>query len=163
MKKSGFLISSLTVAGMVANSTLASNNYKSDKNWEPEGWIKDFLERDQNFLFAGHSSHRSHGSHSSHGSHRSSSGGITVPRSSNSTTPTNPLPSFRKPSPTQKVPQLQIMKVQAYLSGLNLYRGNVDGLDGPLTREAVIKYQLRFGLSATGIVDNRLLRQMGVQ
>ena len=55
------------------------------------------------------------------------------------------------------------MKVQAYLSGLNLYRGNVDGLDGPLTREAVIKYQLRFGLSATGIVDNRLLRHMGLQ
>ena len=88
MKKSGFLISSLTVAGMIANSTLASNNFKSDKIWEQEGWIKDFLERDQNFLFAGHSSHRSHGSHSSHGSHRSSSGGITVPDQA-TPTPTN--------------------------------------------------------------------------
>ena len=163
MKKSGFLISSLTVAGMVANTTLASKNHEIDKEWEPQGWIKDLLERDQHFLFAGHSSHRSHGSHSSHGSHRSSSGGTTVPRSNNSTKPANPLPSFRNPSPTQKVPQLQILKVQAYLSGLNLYRGTVDGLDGPLTREAVIKYQLKFGLSVTGIVDNRLLRHMGLQ
>ena len=39
------------------------------------------------------------------------------------------------------------MKAQAYLSGLNLYRGAVDGLDGPLTREAVIRYQIRYGLS----------------
>ena len=75
--------------------------------------------------------YRSHGSHASHGSHRSSSGSVTVPRSSNSTAPTNSLPSLRKPSPTQKVPQIQIMKAQAYLSGLNLYRGAVDGVDGP--------------------------------
>ena len=163
MKKSGFLISSLTVAGIVANSTLASKSYNDDKELEPEGWVKDFLERDQHFMFAGHSSHRSHGSHASHGSHRSSSGSVTVPRSSNSTAPTNSLPSLRKPSPTQKVPQIQIMKAQAYLSGLNLYRGAVDGLDGPLTREAVIKYQIRYGLSATGVIDARLLRHMGLQ
>ena len=49
MKKSGFLISSLTVAGMVANSTLASNNYKSDKI-KPEGWIKDFWKRSKLFI-----------------------------------------------------------------------------------------------------------------
>ena len=55
------------------------------------------------------------------------------------------------------------MKAQAYLSGLNLYRGAVDGLDGPLTREAVIKYQIRYGLSATGVIDTRLLRHMGLQ
>ena len=151
------------MAGIVASSSLASKIENQVDDEDIDNWAKDQLERDQHFMMAGHSSHASHGSHGSHGSHRSSSGGITVPRSgSNSTTPSNPLPVPKKPSTTQKVSQIQLMKVQAYLTGMNLYRGNIDGIDGPLTREAIIKYQKRYGLSRTGIVNSSLLRHMGL-
>ena len=52
MKKSGFLISSLTVAGIVANSTLASKSYYNDKSGA-RGLGQGFLERDQHFMLLG--------------------------------------------------------------------------------------------------------------
>ena len=56
----------------------------------------------------------------------------------------------------------QILEVQKILKGMGLYDDDVDGIIGPNTREAVMKYQKQKGLAETGSVDKRLLRHMGV-
>ena len=165
-----FLIPSFAMAGIVASNSLSAKTATLLEEENIDDWAKDQFERDQHFMMAGHSSHASHGSHRSHSSHRSSSTPSTpikplfkIPDPNNdSTRPSNPLPLPKKLAPGQKVTELELMKVQAYLSGMNLYRGDIDGVDGPLTREAIIKYQTRYGLSRTGIVDKRLLRHMGL-
>ena len=160
-----FLIPSFAMAGFIASNSLSAKTGTHLDQENVDEWAKDQFARDQHFMMAGHSSHRSHGSHQSHGSHRSSSTPSTplfrLP-DNDSTSPSNPLPLPKKPAPGQKVTELELMKVQAYLSGMNLYRGDIDGVDGPLTREAIIKYQTRYGLPRTGIVDKRLLSHMGL-
>ncbi len=51
--------------------------------------------------------------------------------------------------------------VQETLKSLNFYAGEVDGLYGPNTRQAIAAYQSKMGLAATGAVDDALLDQLG--
>ncbi|MEX0955420.1 MAG: peptidoglycan-binding domain-containing protein [Rhizobiaceae bacterium] len=55
-----------------------------------------------------------------------------------------------------------VAKVQTILKGLDLYRGDVDGLTGPQTGTAIAAYQKIVGLQETGQVDEVLLTQLGI-
>jgi peptidoglycan hydrolase-like protein with peptidoglycan-binding domain len=54
-----------------------------------------------------------------------------------------------------------VAAAQAALRALNLYRGTVDGIRGPLTRQAVRSFQRRRGLLVDGIVGPQTRRALG--
>ena len=55
-----------------------------------------------------------------------------------------------------------IANVQAELQEMGYYRGEVDGLLGPLTREALASYQRDNGLYATAVMDEPTLSSLGL-
>ncbi len=55
-----------------------------------------------------------------------------------------------------------VARVQTILKGLDLYKGEVDGLTGPQTDAAIATYQRIVGLSQTAKVDDALLAQLGI-
>ena len=59
-------------------------------------------------------------------------------------------------------PDQVIANVQAELQQQGYYRGEVDGLLGPLTREALIGYQNTQGLAPTGSIDQPTLSALGM-
>jgi murein DD-endopeptidase MepM/ murein hydrolase activator NlpD len=54
-----------------------------------------------------------------------------------------------------------VAALQSALTSLNLYRGFVDGVRGPLTRSAVIRFQRRRGLLVDGIAGPQTRRALG--
>jgi len=52
--------------------------------------------------------------------------------------------------------------VQAELQQMGYYRGEVDGLLGPLTREALTAYQADQGLATTAAIDEPTLDSLGL-
>jgi peptidoglycan hydrolase-like protein with peptidoglycan-binding domain len=61
-----------------------------------------------------------------------------------------------KPKPDPLVEQ-----VQAILQSMNLYAGDVDGIDGPNTRKAIEAYRKTMGMEPSGGIDDALLEQLG--
>jgi hypothetical protein len=59
-------------------------------------------------------------------------------------------------------PDRVIADVQAALQEMGYYRGEVDGLLGPLTREALTGYQSRHGLTVTAVIDEPTLDALGM-
>ncbi len=59
-------------------------------------------------------------------------------------------------------PDRVIANVQATLQEMGFYRGEVDGLLGPLTREALTAYQSQQGLIATAVIDQPTLDSLGI-
>jgi hypothetical protein len=59
-------------------------------------------------------------------------------------------------------PDRVIADVQAELQQMGYYRGEVDGLLGPLTREALTAYQADQGLTATAVIDQPTLDSLGM-
>ena len=59
-------------------------------------------------------------------------------------------------------PDRVIADVQAELQQMGYYRGEVDGLLGPLTREALTAYQADQGLMATAVIDQPTLDSLGM-
>jgi peptidoglycan hydrolase-like protein with peptidoglycan-binding domain len=55
-----------------------------------------------------------------------------------------------------------VIRVQERLARAGYYRGSIDGVIGPRTRYAIQAYERSHGLPADGIIDNRLLRTMGL-
>jgi len=55
----------------------------------------------------------------------------------------------------------RVAALQAALSGLHLYAGYVDGIDGPLTHRAVTALQRRRGLSVDGIAGPQTRKALG--
>ncbi|XHB98669.1 peptidoglycan-binding domain-containing protein [Nitratireductor sp. ac15] len=55
-----------------------------------------------------------------------------------------------------------IRQVQSVLQELGLYRGTIDGLEGPETRTAIENYRRIVDLDPTPTVDEALLRQLGL-
>ena len=58
-------------------------------------------------------------------------------------------------------PDRIIARVQATLQEMGYYKGEVDGLLGPLTRQALIGYQHDRGLTATAVMDQPTLESLG--
>ncbi|HEY6630299.1 MAG TPA: peptidoglycan-binding protein [Rhizobiaceae bacterium] len=67
----------------------------------------------------------------------------------------------RPEQPRNVVGDPTVKQVQQTLRQLNFYSGEVDGLFGPNTRDAVEAYQAKMGMSVTGAVDDSLLDQLG--
>jgi hypothetical protein len=59
-------------------------------------------------------------------------------------------------------PDRVIADVQAELQQMGYYQGEVDGLLGPLTRQAVADYQADQGLVATAVIDEPTLESLGM-
>jgi hypothetical protein len=59
-------------------------------------------------------------------------------------------------------PDQVIADTQALLQQMGYYRGEVDGLLGPLTREALTAYQNDQGLTATAVIDQPTLDSLGL-
>ncbi len=55
-----------------------------------------------------------------------------------------------------------VADVQTILQEQELYKGEVDGLVGPQTQEALIAYQTALGLEPTGAIDQPTLEQLGM-
>lgn len=69
---------------------------------------------------------------------------------------------IERPEPArQVVGDPTVKEVQETLRQLNFYGGDVDGLFGPNTREAIEAYQAKMGMTVTGAVDDGLLDQLG--
>ena len=175
-----FRISSLALAGLTGvGATFAFPipvAARSDDEYSNPSSLFELFREVKPFGFK---QHRSHRSHSSHGSHRSSSGGSRPsPRSSppssaparrvypesQSTSPNSVLPSSGSTSSgaTEREEITDIRRVQAMLAAYGYYTGNIDGVDGPLTRAAISRYQTREGLPVTGLVDDALLGSLGL-
>ena len=59
-------------------------------------------------------------------------------------------------------PDQVIANVQATLQQQGYYRGEVDGLIGPLTRGAITDYQRDHGLYTTSTIDQPTLQSLGI-
>jgi hypothetical protein len=59
-------------------------------------------------------------------------------------------------------PDKVIADVQAVLQQMGYYKGEVDGLLGPMTREALAGYQADEGLTATAAIDEPTLDALGM-
>jgi hypothetical protein len=59
-------------------------------------------------------------------------------------------------------PDKVIADVQAVLQQMGYYKGEVDGLLGPLTREALTAYQADQGLTTTAVIDAPTLDSLGM-
>jgi len=59
-------------------------------------------------------------------------------------------------------PDKVIADTQALLQQMGYYRGEVDGLLGPLTREALTAYQTDNGLTVTAVIDEPTLDSLGL-
>jgi peptidoglycan hydrolase-like protein with peptidoglycan-binding domain len=56
----------------------------------------------------------------------------------------------------------QILQVQSALADLGLYKGSVDGLSGPRTKDAIASYQRVVGIEPTGGISAELLQHLGL-
>lgn len=67
-------------------------------------------------------------------------------------------PSAPRPRPAGDP---KVREVQSILKKLEFYSGEIDGIPGPNTMQAISEYQAKVGLEATGTVDEELLDQLG--
>jgi peptidoglycan hydrolase-like protein with peptidoglycan-binding domain len=64
----------------------------------------------------------------------------------------------------QAVPDVgrdEVRRVQGALEQKGFDPGPIDGIAGPRTREAVRRFQDRYGMTASGDIDNQLLFALG--
>jgi TRAP-type C4-dicarboxylate transport system substrate-binding protein len=57
----------------------------------------------------------------------------------------------------------QVSQVQDRLKGLGLYSGTVDGVLGPMSFDAIRKYQKEKGLRTSGAIDRSLMDSLGIK
>lgn len=133
--------------------------------------------------------HRSHASHGSHGSHRSSAG-TSVPRavaprviapqpsiqrSEPLSQPSRPSQSIpQSTSPTDKLKLLAntlnnkaklknvVMRIQLTLQISGHYKGNIDGVMGDATRQAINNYRQEKGIPQSQTLDVQTLDSLGI-
>jgi hypothetical protein len=61
------------------------------------------------------------------------------------------------------VDSLWAADVQRELARRGYYQGSIDGVLGPMSRSAIVRYQQRNGMRSTGEVDEGLLRSLGLR
>lgn len=60
-------------------------------------------------------------------------------------------------------PQDDVRRVQIQLKNLGFYQGNIDGIPGPRTAEAVRAYQAKHGLPTSGELDESTVKSLASQ
>lgn len=63
-------------------------------------------------------------------------------------------------TPSVAGPLPVIAQAQKDLKKLRYYAGEIDGVDGPLTRKAIVQYQYEMGLSVSGILDDTTIKSL---
>lgn len=187
MKTRRFLITSLVAAGIApapATHAMPASPWPLAGGPDPddEDALVQRFAQDHGFTLA---QHRSHSSHASHSSHRSgSSGRVRTPsttppaprvprttpapepapaptRNERSTPPSSILPSSPATAPREAPSRSQIesvvLQVQIGLAGYGYYEGPLDGVMGPMTREALRRFQADYGLDVTGTITPEVL------
>lgn len=79
--------------------------------------------------------------------------------------PTNEYYAYDAPiyvGKTAEPPDKVIANVQAVLQEMGYYKGEVDGLLGPLTRQALTGYQTDNGMTVTAVIDEPTLDALGM-
>lgn len=123
-------------------------------------------------LFAAHRSHSSHASHASHRSGSGGGGGYSAPRPS----PAPAAPLSNSPvdkgraapvtpssaTTTAEKLKLQVMRVQIELTTRGLYSGPIDGVLGPVTRDAITRFQTQKLLTPNGQMSTETLNALGI-
>jgi hypothetical protein len=56
-----------------------------------------------------------------------------------------------------------VTDVQSQLAQLGYYSGDIDGTAGPLTSQAIARYQSDRGLAVTGAINEQLLQSLGLE
>jgi peptidoglycan hydrolase-like protein with peptidoglycan-binding domain len=87
------------------------------------------------------------------------SGGAILPAAAQSATP-NAVANLDM-SATPDLDRGGVRAVQNSLRAKGFDPGRIDGVVGPLTREAIKAFQSRYGMKPTGAVDNQLLFALG--
>ncbi len=63
-------------------------------------------------------------------------------------------------APTEMVSVDRVKAAQQALKGQGLYKGPIDGVVGPMTRDAVTRYQRDHNLAQTAMLDDQTLRSL---
>ncbi|MGD9367372.1 MAG: DUF1566 domain-containing protein [Desulfobacteraceae bacterium] len=63
-------------------------------------------------------------------------------------------------APTVAGPLPVIAQAQKELKKLRYYSGGIDGIDGPLTRKAIVQYQYEMDLPVSGMLDDTTIRSL---
>ncbi|HWI28882.1 MAG TPA: peptidoglycan-binding protein [Stellaceae bacterium] len=58
--------------------------------------------------------------------------------------------------------QTEIMQAQNKLNAEGLYKGKIDGIDGPKTHQALLLFQDKYGLQQTGQLDRQTEQRLGL-
>ena len=62
----------------------------------------------------------------------------------------------------QSYSETEIREIQHVLLSRGLYEGEIDGVIGPRTKQAIVAFQRKQGLQATGEIDTRTISALGV-
>jgi peptidoglycan hydrolase-like protein with peptidoglycan-binding domain len=62
----------------------------------------------------------------------------------------------------QNAPRAEVQQAQEKLKAEGMYKGQVDGIDGPETKQALEQFQQKNGLKQTGQLDQQTLAKLGV-
>lgn len=62
----------------------------------------------------------------------------------------------------QGEPRAEVKEVQQKLKSENLYKGNVDGIIGPETQQALKQFQKKNNLQQTGRLDDQTAQKLGI-
>lgn len=70
--------------------------------------------------------------------------------------------SSQSPQAESSISHNQMKQVQEKLKSEGLYKGQVDGIDGPQTKQALEQYQKQQNLQQTGSLDHQTLDKLGL-
>ena len=175
----------LPVSTAKAQFVDAAGSGSSGADEDDDALIARFAQ-DHLFHLAQHRSHSSHASHSSHRSGTSGRPRAPVytpppprvPRATPTPSPTRnprstppssilpsspavaPQPLYTPPAtvdPSRAQIEELVRKVQTGLMALGYYEGPPDGIVGPKTRDALIRFQTDYGLKVTGTITPEVL------
>ncbi len=62
----------------------------------------------------------------------------------------------------EREPPAEIKQAQEKLKAQNMYKGQVDGVMGPETRQALMEFQKQNGLQQTGRLDDQTEQKLGI-
>ena len=170
-------------------ATVTTNHLEDTDENKDKSLSISILNQDVSTFLA---AHRSHSSHSSHGSHRSSSGSSSSRSTPKPSAPVyrraEPTPSIPKSDPIGQEPREPssypsaenstalaeklkneemrkniIMRMQLTLQFEKYYDGEIDGIMGPKTRAAVLKYKKdKIGSTHPQVLDAETLNLFGI-